>query len=116
VTREDDAGAEGVVQLGGPEAAGVERARDELVEGPEGGELGPVAGDPDADSADVGAHRPRRSWAWAALMHRAFALEVLACPGCGGRLRVIATVQDPSVVRAILAHLGAAAPDRPGPA
>jgi hypothetical protein len=44
VTREDDAGAEGVVQLGGPEAAGVERARDEPVEGPEVGELGPVAG------------------------------------------------------------------------
>jgi uncharacterized protein YbaR (Trm112 family) len=51
------------------------------------------------------------------LMRRVFALDVLACPRCGGRLRVIATVQDPAVVRAILAHLGLApGPDSPGPA
>jgi rhodanese-related sulfurtransferase len=57
------------------------------------------------------------AWTWAALMRRVFALDVLACPRCGGRLRVIATVQDPAVVRAILAHLGLApGPDSPGPA
>jgi hypothetical protein len=57
------------------------------------------------------------SLTWAALMRRVFALDVLACPRCGGRLRVIATVQDPAVVRAILAHLGLApSPDSPGPA
>jgi uncharacterized protein YbaR (Trm112 family) len=45
-----------------------------------------------------------------------FALDVLACPRCGGRLRVIATVQDPAAVRAILANLGVApGPDSPGP-
>jgi uncharacterized protein YbaR (Trm112 family) len=50
-------------------------------------------------------------------MRRVFALDVLACPRCGGRLRAIATVQDPAVVRAILAHLGLApGPDSPGPA
>lgn len=38
-------------------------------------------------------------------MHRVFALDVHACPRCGGRLRVIATVQDPLLVQAILAHL-----------
>ena len=58
-----------------------------------------------------------QAWTWAALMRRVFALDVLACPRCGGRLRVIATVQDPVVVRAILAHLGLApSPDSPGPA
>jgi hypothetical protein len=57
------------------------------------------------------------AWTWAALMRRVFALDVLACPRCGGRLRVIATVQDPAVVRAILAHLGLTpGPDSPGPA
>ena len=46
-----------------------------------------------------------------------FALDVLACPRCGGRLRIIATIQDPAIVRAILAHLGLApGPDSPGPA
>jgi len=50
-------------------------------------------------------------------MRRVLALDVLACPRCGGRLRVIATIQDPAVVRAFLAHLGLApSPDSPGPA
>ncbi len=31
-----------------------------------------------------------RAWSWAALMHRAFALDVLACSHCGGRRRLIA--------------------------
>jgi hypothetical protein len=60
---------------------------------------------------------PTRAWTWAALMHRVFALDVLACPRCGGRLRVLATVQDPPAVQAILAHLRrSGAPEPPGPA
>jgi hypothetical protein len=42
------------------------------------------------------------AWSWAALMHRAFAIDVLTCPNCGGRLRLIATVHDPVVIRKIL--------------
>jgi uncharacterized protein YbaR (Trm112 family) len=50
-------------------------------------------------------------------MRRVFDLDVLACPRCGGRLRVIATVQDSAVVRTILAHLGRAhSTQPPGPA
>jgi hypothetical protein len=30
---------------------------------------------------------------------------VLACPRCGGRLRLIATVEDPDAIRAILGAL-----------
>jgi hypothetical protein len=50
-------------------------------------------------------------------MHRAFAVDVLACSNCGGRLRLIATLHDPVVIRKLLAHLGMArsAPS-PGPA
>src|SRR5262249_35509428 len=36
------------------------------------------------------------------LMRRAFDIDVLACPRCGGRLRLIATVEDPDAIRAIL--------------
>jgi uncharacterized protein YbaR (Trm112 family) len=32
-------------------------------------------------------------------MRRAFALDVLACPRCGGRMRVIATIADPAAIR-----------------
>ena len=44
-------------------------------------------------------------------------VDVLACPRCGGRLRVIAIVQDPLAVQAILTRLArSAAPAPPGPA
>jgi len=43
-----------------------------------------------------------RHWAWADPMRRAFDIDVLACPRCGGRLRLIATVEDPDAIRAIL--------------
>jgi uncharacterized protein YbaR (Trm112 family) len=36
-------------------------------------------------------------------MRRAFEIDVLACPRCGGRLRLMATVEDPGAIRAILA-------------
>ena len=38
-------------------------------------------------------------------MRRAFDLDVRACPRCGGRLRLIASVEDPEAIRAILAAL-----------
>ena len=34
-----------------------------------------------------------------------FGIDVLACAHCGGRLRLIATLHDPAVIRKILAHL-----------
>ena len=83
-----------------------------------GGAAGDVGG---AECAGVArnkaaAGRPRH-WTWAALMRRAFDLDVLACPRCAGRLRLIATVEEPGVVRKILAHLGLwLSPDTPGPA
>ncbi len=73
----------------------------------------PLAAGPD----DAGVKSTPRAWTWAALMHRAFAIDVLACPHCGGRLRLIARLHDPAVIRKILAHvgLGPSGPS-PGPA
>ena len=46
-----------------------------------------------------------------------FTPDVLACPRCGGRVGVIATVLAPLAVRALLAHLApSGAPAPPGPA
>lgn len=64
-----------------------------------------------------------RGLRWAALMRRTFAFDVLACPRCGGRLRLIALIEETTVVTRILRHLGfpsdlpALAPARspPGP-
>ena len=59
---------------------------------------------------------PWRPWTWAALMYRVFALDVLAYPRCGRRLRIIAIVQDP-VGRPILTHVSRALSiEAPGPA
>jgi hypothetical protein len=44
--------------------------------------------------------------AWADLMRRAFEADVLACPRCGGRMTVLATIEDPAVIHRILTHLG----------
>jgi hypothetical protein len=45
-------------------------------------------------------------YSWASLMRRTFEFDVLSCPGCGGRLRLLATIDDPAVIKKILAHLG----------
>jgi len=50
------------------------------------------------------ATRPRRL-VWAELLRRVFAVDVLACPRCGGRMRVLAAIHPPVATRAILACL-----------
>src|SRR5439155_13183697 len=57
------------------------------------------------ESRTGGTEKPRR-WAWADLMRRVFDLDVLACPRCGGRMSVIATIEARDVIRTILGHLG----------
>jgi hypothetical protein len=39
-------------------------------------------------------------------MQRTFGLDVLACPCCGGRLRLIALIERAAVIRRILGHIG----------
>jgi hypothetical protein len=51
-----------------------------------------------------------RHYIWSQLMARIFAVDVLACPRCGGRMRILAVIQDPSVARKILDCLGLPTP------
>ena len=60
---------------------------------------------PGADHADPAANRAR-ALQWAALMQRTFGFNVLECPRCLGRLRLVALIEAPGVVRRILVHLG----------
>jgi hypothetical protein len=57
--------------------------------------------------------RRRRNYLWSELMKRAFAIDVLACPVCPGRLRLIALIHPPEMTRKILDCLGLAS--RPPP-
>jgi len=64
---------------------------------------------PPADGAPaVESAQPARTYRlpWAELLRKVFALDVLACPECGGRLRVIAFIAQASVACRILKHLG----------
>ena len=90
-------------RLPGPRA--VESARDThagpttVPEGTTEGHMTPAPG-PSASSC-AGTNR-----LWALLMARSFGYDVLACPRCGGRFRLIALLEDAAVIQRILRHLG----------
>ena len=43
---------------------------------------------------------------WARLIQKIYEVDPLICPQCQGKMRVIGSIEDPSVIRAILEHLG----------
>ena len=43
---------------------------------------------------------------WARLLKRVFDIDIERCPHCGGTLKIIAAIEDPSVIARNLAHLG----------
>ena len=42
---------------------------------------------------------------WACLLKRVFEFDIEQCPRCGGRLKIIAAIEDPVVITKILTHL-----------
>jgi len=40
------------------------------------------------------------------MMRRTFGIDVLECEHCGGRLRLLATIEAPATIAVILNHLG----------
>jgi hypothetical protein len=75
-----------------------------------GAEMPVVAGQPPtavASSSHRAAGRPSHTnQLWAQLMQQSFGFDVLRCPRCGDRLELIALIEDPTVIRRILSHLG----------
>jgi hypothetical protein len=51
-------------------------------------------------------HSNRARMSWARLLKRVFDIDIEQCPHCGGALKIIAAIEDPSVIARILAHLG----------
>jgi len=45
------------------------------------------------------------SMTWAQRLKRVFAIEIETCRRCGGKLKVIASIEDPALIEHILAHL-----------
>ena len=57
---------------------------------------------------DVTAERPvskHVALSWAQRLKRVFAIDIEHCRRCGGKLRVIASIEDPALIERILAHL-----------
>jgi len=46
----------------------------------------------------------RRSMTWAQRLKRVFNIDVSTCGHCGGTLRIVASIEEPTAIRAILAH------------
>ncbi|MGH8864723.1 MAG: transposase [Burkholderiales bacterium] len=64
--------------------------------------------EPLADRAVVATRRADMSTAplsWMERLKRVFAIDLSVCPQCGGRLRVIADITDPQVIKRILQHV-----------
>ena len=47
-----------------------------------------------------------RRLCWASLLQRVFRRDVLECPECGGRMRLVAFISDEKICRKILDRLG----------
>jgi hypothetical protein len=86
--------------------------------------VGASSTEDDGDTYDGEAPKksPPRYYAWADLMRRTFGYDVNACLECGGRMKLIAMIEEPAVIEKILSHLGLptepphAHPARPPPA
>ncbi len=50
---------------------------------------------------------------WARLLARVFNIDVETCIKCGGKMKIIAAIEDPKVIRKILEHMGL--PTKPPP-
>ena len=79
--------------------------------------------EPEAPGPGMPGRGKRRSGyrTWAELLARTFAVDALACPVCGGRMRFIAALRDPGSIARYLAGVGeptelpARSPDRGPP-
>ena len=58
-----------------------------------------------AETADEPAPARHVSMTWAQRLKRVFKNDILTCDHCGGAVKVIASIEDPAVIKQILAHL-----------
>ena len=53
----------------------------------------------------VHAHGARARMTWARLLKRVFDLDLERCEQCGGKMKIIAAIEEPAVIERILTHL-----------
>ena len=55
--------------------------------------------------AEVMSEEAAKRFSWADGLRRAFRLELLKCPTCGGKRRIVATIHDPKEIARFMRHL-----------
>ena len=58
-----------------------------------------------AETSDEPAPARHVSMTWAQRLKRVFKVDIETCEHCGGAVKVIASIEDPAVIKQILAHL-----------
>lgn len=53
----------------------------------------------------IDADQPPAPMSWMQRLKRVFAIDIETCPDCGGKLRVIACIEDSSLIEQILGHV-----------
>ncbi|MBI3856235.1 MAG: transposase, partial [Planctomycetes bacterium] len=123
--KDPEAGASGVREADArpalPEAsAAKDPPKVEIAARSEPGESGGGASSPPSPAQASGEHRRRgppegaapapgarpRYYDWATLMKRGMGLDVLSCPRCSGRMKVIAAIEEPDLISKILRSMG----------
>jgi hypothetical protein len=49
---------------------------------------------------------------WARRLKRVFGVEIESCTRCGGKLKIIASIEEPQLIAKILSHMELAAPEQ----
>ena len=59
------------------------------------------------------AHSASVRMTWARLLKRVFDIDIERCTNCGGKLKIIAVIEEPDVIERVLTHLGLCAQPPP---
>jgi hypothetical protein len=60
---------------------------------------------PQRSKRTVDSDKPTAPMSWMPRLKRVFAIDIETCPECGGKLRVIASIEDPPLIAKILGHV-----------
>ena len=53
----------------------------------------------------VDSDKPKAPMTWVQRLKRVFSIDIETCPECGGKLRVIACIEEPQLIAKILGHV-----------
>ena len=66
--------------------------------------LGPEVVNVSAHDEPRSPEQKRRAMSWAQRLKRVFSIDITTCAHCGGAVRIVASIEEPTAIRAILAH------------